>query len=523
LSAMIILTAPLSMPRDISSQTIYTVVSKPVRRLELIWGRLIGYMALVTFLIAGFGAVSLIYLDKTVTYRIGLARAEARKSESKRPDHAKLKNAEADQLEGRLSARLPLYGALSFLDAKNKGHERGIDVGQEQETRSFVEGATESRAVWQFNLVADRFSPGGVRDTRLPVGDLLRPGSIEAVEDRLLNLRDEQAMAEQERSKPGAKASDIAKLSAESAAKTEEITQVAAELDALKAREKAVLTKIAALPVSERRAARAELNEFHSPAIPIEMAFTIYRTTKGIIGDPVLASIRVTNPRPGMIPFPTVIPIREYYTNKSAIPARVLVGSRGVLNVEVRCVTANQYLGMAESDFYILAGQGGFRMNYIKGLFGIWLQLMVLTAIGLFAGTFLSWPVAIVTTLFFFVAGEAAFSYIAGFAVFTPDNVVIGPFESAIRILSHQNMQNALASTPAVMAAKTADALVMPVMSRLVFLIPNFGALDVTSTVAEGFAVTWTQILELTLMGLGYALPFTVAAYFILKNREVAA
>ena len=35
--------------------------------------------------------------------------------------------------------------------------------------------------------------------------------------------------------------------------------------------------------------------------------------------------------------------------------------------------------------------------------------------------------------------------------------------------------------------------------------------------------ITWTQIRDLFLMGLGYTLPFTVAAYFILKNREVAA
>ena len=523
LSFMIIFTTPQSMPRDISNQTIYTIVSKPVRRLELIWGRLFGYMALVTFLIVLFGAISLIYLDRTVRYKIDVARAEARKYEATRPDHAKLKDAEADQLEGRLSARMPLFGALTFLDSKNKGHDRGIDVGQEQETRSFVEGATESRALWQFNVLRDPLSPGGIRDTTLPIESLLRPGSIEAIEDRLLNLRDEQIQAEQEKSKPGTKASDIVRLSAEAAAKSEELTRLGSELDGLKTKEKVVLTKIAALPPSQRRAARSELDEFHSPAIPIEMAFTIYRTTKGVVGDPVLASIKVSNPRPGMVPFPAVIPIHEYYTNKAAIPSRVLVGSRGVLTVEVRCVTANQYLGMAEGDFYILAGRGGFRMNYIKGLFGIWIQLMVLTAIGLFAGTFLSWPVAILTTLFFFVAGEAAFSYIAGFAVLTPDNIVIGPFESAIRIIDHQNMQNVLAATPSVLAAKTADAIVMPVMSRLVFLIPNFGALDVTNTVAEGFAVTWTQIRDLLLIGLGYTLPFTIAAYFVLKNREVAA
>ncbi len=37
-------------------------------------------------------------------------------------------------------------------------------------------------------------------------------------------------------------------------------------------------------------------------------------------------------------------------------------------------MSPTQYLGMAESDFYLLAESGNFGQNYMKGLFGIWLQ-----------------------------------------------------------------------------------------------------------------------------------------------------
>ena len=47
--------SPISLPQDIQNQTIYTVVSKPVRRLELVWGRILGFMTLVTVIIALFG------------------------------------------------------------------------------------------------------------------------------------------------------------------------------------------------------------------------------------------------------------------------------------------------------------------------------------------------------------------------------------------------------------------------------------------------------------------------------------
>ena len=69
----------------------------------------------------------------------------------------------------------------------------------------------------------------------------------------------------------------------------------------------------------------------------------------------------------------------------------------------------------------------------MKGLFGIWLQAMVLTAIGVFAGTFLSWPVALLFTIAFFVAGHAAFSVLKEF--FLQTIVGGGPFESLIRLL----------------------------------------------------------------------------------------
>ena len=67
LTVMVTILTPLSLPTDIQQQTIYTVVSKPVRRLELIWGRMIGYMALVTLLVAVFGGISLLLsLARTV-------------------------------------------------------------------------------------------------------------------------------------------------------------------------------------------------------------------------------------------------------------------------------------------------------------------------------------------------------------------------------------------------------------------------------------------------------------------------
>ena len=96
---------------------------------------------------------------------------------------------------------------------------------------------------------------------------------------------------------------------------------------------------------------------------------------------------------------------------------------------------------------------------------------------------------ALLTTIFFFVAGQLAFAFLVDFS----RQAILGggPFESLIRIVTHDNQMSELTPTAAVVLAKTLDSLVMPVMSMLVFLVPNFQALDVSNMVADGFMVSW--------------------------------
>ena len=152
-------------------------------------------------------------------------------------------------------------------------------------------------------------------------------------------------------------------------------------------------------------------------------------------------------------------------------------------------MSPTQYLGMAESDLYLLATSGNFGQNFMKGLFGIWLQAMVLTAIGVFAGTFLSWPVALLDHDRLLRRRPARVQLPA--RLLPPGH----HRRRAVRVADPaghaRQPDDRLAPTAGVVVAKTLDSIVMPVMSRLVYLVPNFQALDVSNTVAEGFAVSW--------------------------------
>jgi hypothetical protein len=537
LTVMVTILTPLSLPQDIQHQTIYTVVSKPVRRIELIWGRMIGFMAIVTVLVLVFGGISLLYLSRTVGGTI-TATEELAKKEADRdnPVKANQLREQAEQLRTRMSARVPVTGSLTFLDSLGTPHFTGIDVGQEQrarEPRSHIEGGTPAAAVWQYGVFPDPYNPRVLLDRRIPVADLLPRDSIEGLLDQSIDLKTEIARASEERSRRNPTAARAAELEAMVARDRAQLSKIESMLNERETSARDLLARAQATDKqgkpTEAAALRQQAAALHARDIPIEMTFNVYRTTKGRVGEPVYAQIQVTNPISGIAPYQDIFPIREYYTNKKAIPARLLAGSQGALKVEIRCISPTQYLGMSQNDLYILTDSGNFGTNFMKGLFCVWLQAMVLTAIGVFAGTFLSWPVALLTTVAFVVAGQVAYSFLMNFSAQTL--LGGGPFESLIRLLTHENQMSELSPTMAVVTAKTLDAVVMPVMARLVYIVPNFTALDVSNTVANGFAVRWgfsadenvPSLASNVLLTLAYVLPFSIAGYFILKNREVAA
>jgi hypothetical protein len=534
LTVMVTILTPLSIPTDIQQQTIYTVVSKPVRRLELIWGRMIGYMALVTFIVLIFGVISLAYFRRTIYSTIQETEQKAVQARQQgRMNDFKVLAEQADQLRTRMSARVPINGSLSFLDSRGTPHAMGIDVGSEQgsmrEPRSHIEGATPSTAIWSFGAVPDPFTPKGrpprILDRRIPVADFLTRNTIEWHLDRVYELRTQIEKDKSAKSQPKVPATKVAEYDATIARNQSELDRLSAEYESASKHAdelKAQATQAAAAgDKTKADALRLEAAALSSKSITIEMTFNVYRTTKGKVGEPVYAEIQAFNPRTGREFEGDVFPIKEYYTNRVQIPASILAGSGGALRIEIRCLSPTQYLGMAESDLYILAESGNFGFNFMKGLFGVWLQAMVLTAIGVCAGTFLSWPVALLTTIAFFVAGQLAFAFLVDFS----RQAILGggPFESLIRILTHDNQMSELAPTAGVVLAKTFDSLVMPLMSMMVYLVPNFQALDVSNMVADGFMVSWHSIGVNTLLALAYALPFSFAGYLILKNREVAA
>jgi hypothetical protein len=113
------LLAAFSIPTDIRSNTIHTIVTKPVERFEIVLGRFLGFTMLMTIVLAVMTGAGLLYVFREID-----------------PDA---------QFES-MRARVPVYGELGFVP-------QGDNVGREWEYRRYIAGGRNSkyRAIWTFN------------------------------------------------------------------------------------------------------------------------------------------------------------------------------------------------------------------------------------------------------------------------------------------------------------------------------------------------------------------------------------
>jgi hypothetical protein len=117
------------LPADIRDRSLHTVVTKPVRRSEVVLGRISGYVAVVSILLLIVSAVGYLWILRIVPERS----------------------------QRQLISRVPQYGSQFHLlgpDGKMQDEEgkqfQGRNVGDLLDIRRFIEGGTKERAVWQF-------------------------------------------------------------------------------------------------------------------------------------------------------------------------------------------------------------------------------------------------------------------------------------------------------------------------------------------------------------------------------------
>ncbi len=518
--AMAFLLSAFSLPNDIKDKTIYTVVTKPVRAIEIVLGRIVGFTALGTaFLIVmwliSYGFVvrglshsheispaDLVEVEPDSRSAAAAARAGAdgtpaalrkegkttyvnhhRHTVTVMPDgsafadiqmgHTHTVTARASDdgsityrlgpQQGMLQARVPIYGKLRFLDSAGRPG-KGISVGSEWDYRSFIEGGSLAAAIWRFE---------GIH-----AADFMHDLTSE---ERRALLKPEDQRSEKE-------------------------TELAAQAD-------------------------------EKMGLPIELTLSVFRTHKGDIERRIIGEYTVRNPTSGIESEPRTFISQEYSTQQLTIPKKLrgedadgrlreldlfddLVDENGDVEIWIRCAEPGQYFGMAQADVYIRARSGSFFFNFFKAYAGIWMQMLLVICIGVTFSTFLNSAVTMLATSATIVLG----SWIDRIRELASGEAPGGgPIESAIRIVTQDNIMSELDAGIMTGPIKVIDWCLLKMVEGMTYMVPDFGFLDTSSYVAYGYNISWHIVAVHLIMTLAFFVVLTTLSYFIFKTREIAA
>lgn len=456
------LLAAFSIPTDIKNLTIHTIVTKPVERFEIVLGRFLGYLGLVTAALLVMTGLGLILINA------GNVSSEA-EDESMKARVAKYGRMEF----GKLGANRQLVSSDEF---------KGVDIGREDTYRKYIAGHPTSphRAVWNFPSLPTRF--------------------------------------EQSDSVPLEFAFDIYRTT-----KGEEGTGVQVTFEV----------------VTQSWNPGKKIDDSLSPGSEISMQDAYDRDAKGLTnvtpGSPNWVKVNALAERYGRYVYQNW-QIFDYHTSRIAVPGGLFRnastlpesasstqgpgGSSRRVQVRVKCETPSQFVGVARYDLYFVESEGNFSLNYFKGAVGVWFRLVIAISIAITLSTYFAGVLSFLIAMCLFVLGFFL-EFIREFA--SGANIGGGPLESLARLIKNSNATADLDITPTVRALQMFDGVSRWIWRRVTTVIPDVDRYGLTDYVAQGFSIGPEFLLMNFLTLVAYVLPWLVAAYYLMKVREIAA
>lgn len=468
--------AAFSIPNDIRNQNIYTIVTKPVERFEILLGRFVGYVGMMTLALAIMVAASWVLIRSAGV-------DERAKDET-------------------FKARVPLRGKLAF--QSRRVDFVGTNVGREFDYRKYIAGdpASPQRALWSFAELP-RGLAGADREY-VPCEftfDIFR--MTKGVENRGVDIVVRFTTWQSPQVPPGADSKDPNWKWADPERERqyqEEAKRLVREFRKLPAAEDVnpAATLARARPGTPEWAIVNELTE----------KFGYYERTGKEIDD--------------YHPHDVAIPVGLL---RNALQPGLKADAKGVapprLQVSVKCQSAGQMLGMAEGDLYLIEGVRTFDENYFKASVGLWCRMTILIGLAVVMSTYLTAVISLVGAALLFVCGYGI-EHIADMS--SGQSYAGGPLRAMSSLLKAE-MPTAQPDPNSVFTGilGRGDAGFSWLTRRFINMIPDVESFAWTTYVAEGFNVPIECLVMNVLVTAAYLLPWFVLGYYLMRSREVAA
>ena len=503
-----------AFPSDVKNQNIYTIVTKPVERFEILLGRFLGYGALATFAILFLTVANWLLIESAINSKNISERARAE----------------------TFKARVPQRGKLAF--ESRRGEIEGIDAGREFNYRKYIAGDSRSsqRAVWSFDRVPSSLL--SAKGDRVPVEftfDIFRLGK--GVDDqgvdvkiRIVSWQNEQlapavantgtgdwtwkplgddaraAMAQ----KLGGKPDDYRDLEKKYADDARKLLAEKLGGDPLDYPE----------PISILTASMDAIMAGQSDEKD-DKKWEVANKLAGDYGFFEVSTKNVYDYQPELILVPSAL-----FKNASETPPAVKDDAGKAkeppprFKVYVKCTSTSQLLGMAEGDLYVLEKEQSFGWNYLKSSLGLWCRVMIVIGLALCISTYLAGVVTFLSTAFLFLVGmfaDTLKTFLNGVAG------VKGPLGSANQLVQAQQSTAQDDGSAMQRAALFGDNMFGWLMKRVFNLMPDVDAFNWTPFVSEGFNIPLEAMVMNLLSLFGYLFPWFLLGFYMLRSREVAA
>ena len=493
--ALALFISAFSLPADIKSKTIYTIVTKPVRATEIVLGRILGFVAVGTLMLIPMGLASYLFvtrglrhthLEVTDVQELSGGRLEGETDYVRYHKHTFSMDPDSGGLgltnivrghrhvvtrspdgkfkigapTGALRARVPSYGVIQFYDRSGEKKQEGVDIGAERIAAGGYGSAGVSRVL------------GLSRGTRKIQHGYVEGGTLGAAEFLFSDVTPER----------------------------------------------------------------------YSDGIPVDVTLRAYRSYKGDIESGIRGSITMKHPLKEIESNPIAFVIDEYDVDEKTLPLQIegtdnnetrmlsvfedLVDENGRLKIVVRCLDRSQYLGVTQSGVYLRPAENPFWWNLSKAYISIWLQMTMVIAFGVMFSTFLSGPVAMVATFVCVLLGFSA-EQVYDTRHFIDSGIERGggPIESVVRLMKQDAMTTQLdVDTVAANVIKTVDAGIIYTLDAIATALPNLPKMVGTAEyAASGFDIFGALLLRHATATIGYCILAFTISYFFLKSREIAA
>lgn len=494
------LLAGYALPNHVKNQNIYTIVTKPVERFEIILGQFLGYAVLLT------GVVGVVGLFTLATIWFSNPSEESKRETG--------------------VARVPLRGSLGF--QSRKADFQGTDVGREFNYRKHIGGSPKSsqRAVYSFKQI-----PGGLASADRPIPvefnfDIYRLTKGNENEGVFVNIR---VISWQRDQAPPSDTEDTGEwrwgsLKSEGRGGPPVFTPDTSEAQY----RKDAVTELRKVP--EYNAAWKDLPDDN---VQTEAVKLLARATPQ---SPAWPAADVLARKYGYFEYRGK-ELFDFHPERIAIPpglfanaaqdktesGRAVDSNKPRLLVYVHCETPSQMLGMAEGDLFVLQAEEWFWWNHMKSMVGLWCWLLIVAGLGVTLSTYLDFVVTLLTGKFLFVTAFAA-AYINELGqTIGKDGSQAGPLRSLTQILQAKQSTALPEATAWEETADLGDVGYAWGFRRLLNVLPDVDSFTWTKYVAEGFSIPIEALVMNVLVLIAYLFPWFLLGYYQIRGREVAA